>query len=327
MTLPNPAPGNTTPSAAAPTMAGNGAPLVELTNTTRWYGNVVAVNDITMTLGPGVTGLLGPNGAGKSTLLHMMSGFLEPSRGTVTIGGVAPWRNPEIFRTVGLVPERDSVYAFLTAREFVTASAKLHKLPDPKAAAERALDMVELADAADRTIETYSKGMRQRAKVAAALVHDPAVLLLDEPFNGMDPRQRLHMMDLLHRLGRSGRIILFSSHILEEVERLADTVQVVVAGRLAASGDYRTIRRLMTNRPHVFVVRTTNDRALAQALIASPAVQGVTLTATGLEVHAGDHGTFTRELAALSRAAGIGLREVLPADESLESVFAYLVGA
>ncbi len=300
---------------------------IRLTNTTRWYGNVVAVNDITMTLGAGVTGLLGPNGAGKSTLLHMISGFLEPSRGEITIGGVAPWRNPDIFRTVGLVPERDSVYAFLTAREFVTASAKLHKLPDPKAAAERALAMVELADAADRTIDTYSKGMRQRAKVAAALVHNPQVLLLDEPFNGMDPRQRLHMMDLLRGLGQSGRVILFSSHILEEVERLADTVQVVVAGRLAASGDYRTIRRLMTNRPHVFVVRTTDDRVLAQALIGSPAVQGVNLTKTGLEVHAGDHGTFTRQLARVSRDAGVGLREVIPADESLESVFAYLVGA
>jgi len=322
--LPAPMPA---PAPSAPPTAPYGPPLVELTHTTRWYGNVVAVNDITMTLGPGVTGLLGPNGAGKSTLLHMVAGFLGPSRGTVTIGGVAPWRNPDIFRTVGLVPERDSVYAFLTAREFVTASAKLHKLPRPKEAAERALEMVELTDAADRTIDTYSKGMRQRAKVAAALVHDPRVLLLDEPFNGMDPRQRLHMMDLLRRLGRSGRIILFSSHILEEVERLADTVQVVVAGRLAASGDYRTIRRLMTNRPHVFVVRTTDDRALAQALIASPAVQGVNLTRTGLEVHAGDHGSFTRQLAHISRDAGVGLREVIPADESLESVFAYLVGA
>jgi ABC-2 type transport system ATP-binding protein len=312
------------PAPATPATATN---TVELTNTTRWYGNVVAVNDITMTIGPGVTGLLGPNGAGKSTLLHMISGFLAPSRGTVTVGGVAPWRNPDIFRTVGLVPERDSVYAFLTAREFVTASAKLHRLPDPEAATRRALDMVELVEVADRPIDTYSKGLRQRAKVAAALVHDPAVLLLDEPFNGMDPRQRLHMMDLLKRLGGEGRVILFSSHILEEVERLADTVQVVVAGRLAASGDYRSIRRLMTTRPHVFVLRTTDDRALAKALIESPAVQGVELTRGGLEVHASDHGTFTRQLARISRDAGVGLREVIPADESLESVFAYLVGA
>jgi ABC-2 type transport system ATP-binding protein len=153
------------------------------------------------------------------------------------------------------------------------------------------------------------------------------VLLLDEPFNGMDPRQRLHMMDLLRELGGSGRTILFSSHILEEVERLADTVQVVVAGRLAASGDYRTIRRLMTTRPHVFLLRSTDDRELARVLMASPAVQGVALTKDGLEVRASDHGTFTRGLAGSCRTAGISLREVIPSDESLESVFAYLVGA
>ena len=314
-------------SATAPQGAATGAAIVSFDHVTHWYGNVVAVNDISLELGPGVTGLLGPNGAGKSTILHLLSGFLSPSRGSVTIGGKSPWRNPDIFRMVGLVPERDSVYAFLTAREFVIASAKLHQLPDPKAAAERALELVEMTDAADRAIQTYSKGMRQRAKVAAALVHDPQVLLLDEPFNGMDPRQRLHMMDLLRNLGSSGRTILFSSHILEEVEKLAETVQVVVTGRLAASGDYRTIRRLMTNRPHVFVVRSTDDRALAQVLISSPAVQGVSLTKDGLEVHAGDHGTFTRQLAKVSRSAGIGLREVIPSDESLESVFAYLVGA
>jgi ABC-2 type transport system ATP-binding protein len=314
-------------NATAPSDAVAGPVVVSFDHVTHWYGNVVAVNDISLELGPGVTGLLGPNGAGKSTILHLLAGFLSPSRGSVTIGGVSPWRNPDIFHTVGLVPERDSVYAFLTAREFVTASAKLHKVPEPKAAAERALRLVEMTDAADRPIQTYSKGMRQRAKVAAALVHDPKVLLLDEPFNGMDPRQRMHMMDLLRELGGNGRTILFSSHILEEVEKLADTVQVVVTGRLAASGDYRTIRRLMTTRPHVFMLRSTDDRALAQVLISSPAVQGVSLAADGLVVHASDHGTFTRELAKASRAAGIGLREVIPSDESLESVFAYLVGA
>ncbi len=314
------------PAARTPAAAESPA-IIRFDHVTHWYGNVVAVNDITLELGPGVTGLLGPNGAGKSTILHLLSGFLSPSRGAVTIGGVTPWRHPAIFDTVGLVPERDSVYAFLTAREFVLASAKLHKLADPKGAAERALELVEMSSAADRPIQTYSKGMRQRAKVAAALVHDPKVLLLDEPFNGMDPRQRLHMMDLLRDLGQHGRTILFSSHILEEVERLADTVQVVVAGRLAASGDYRTIRRLMTTRPHVFLLRSTDDRALATVLMASPAVQGVALTKEGLEVRASDHGTFTRELARACRDAAIGLREVIPSDESLESVFAYLVGA
>jgi ABC-2 type transport system ATP-binding protein len=298
---------------------------IELRNVSRWYGNVVAVNDVTMTIGPGVTGLLGPNGAGKSTLLHLIAGFLAPSRGELTIGGTAAWRNPEIYRTVGLVPERDSVYAFLTGEEFVLATARLHRLADPQAATRRAIAIVDMEQAQDRRISTYSKGMRQRIKVAGALVHDPQVLLLDEPFNGMDPRQRLHMMDLLAKLGAEGRTILLSSHILEEVEQLAGTIQVIVAGRLAASGDFRAIRRLMTSRPHVFLVRTSDDRLLGAALIGSPAVTGVELTRGGLQVRASDYGTFSRELAGIARAQGIRLRELLPEDESLESVFAYLV--
>jgi ABC-2 type transport system ATP-binding protein len=302
-----------------------GMNAIELRNVTRWYGNVVAVNDITMTIGPGVTGLLGPNGAGKSTVLHLIAGFLAPSRGELTVGGVPSWRNPEIYRTVGLVPERDSVYAFLTGEEFVLATARLHQLADPAAATRRAIAIVDMAQAQDRKISTYSKGMRQRIKVAAALVHDPQVLLLDEPFNGMDPRQRLHMMDLLTKLGAEGRTILLSSHILEEVEQLAGTIQVIVSGRLAASGDFRAIRRLMTSRPHVFLVRTSDDRRLGAALIGRPAVTGVEVTGNGLQVRAADYGAFSRELAALTRDEGIRLRELLPEDESLESVFAYLV--
>jgi ABC-2 type transport system ATP-binding protein len=300
---------------------------IELTDVSRWYGNVVAVNDVTMTIGPGVTGLLGPNGAGKSTIIHMISGFLQPSRGELTVGGTASWRNPDIYRTIGLVPERDSVYAFLTGADFVRATAKLHRLADIGGAARRAIDMVDMAGAADRRIATYSKGMRQRIKVAAALVHDPGVLLLDEPFNGMDPRQRLHMMDLLDKLGADGRTILFSSHILEEVERLSGTIQVVVAGRLAASGDFRAIRRLMTSRPHVFGVRSSNDRLLAATLIGRPAVTGVEVTAKGLQVRASDYGAFGREIAVLAREHDIRLLELLPADESLESVFAYLLAS
>jgi ABC-2 type transport system ATP-binding protein len=300
---------------------------IELRGVTRWYGNVVAVNDITMSIGAGVTGLLGPNGAGKSTVLHLIAGFLAPSRGELTVAGERTWRNPDLFRKVGLVPERDSVYSFLTGAEFVTATARLHKLARPQAAAARAIAMVELGEAQDRRISTYSKGMRQRIKVAAALVHDPEVVLLDEPFNGMDPRQRLHMMDLLHEQGAGGRVILLSSHVLEEVERLSGTIQVIVGGRLAASGDFRAIRRLMTSRPHVFLVRSSDDRRLGAALIGSPAVSGVELTPRGLQVRAADYGTFARQIAAVTRDCGIRLREVLPADESLESVFAYLLAS
>jgi ABC-2 type transport system ATP-binding protein len=300
---------------------------IEVAGVSRWYGNVVAVNDITMSIGPGVTGLLGPNGAGKTTLLHMMAGFLPPSRGEISIGGKATWRNPEMFRAVALVPERDSVYAFLTGEEFVLATARLHELPDPQAAARAAIEMVEMTDAQDRRISTYSKGMRQRIKVAAALVHDPEIVLLDEPFNGMDPRQRLQMMDLLHAQGGKGKVIVFSSHILEEVERLSGTIQVIIGGRLAASGDFRAIRRLMTNRPHVFVVRSSDDRSLGAVLIGRQAIRAVELTPAGLQVLASDYGTFTRELAGLSRDHGIRLTEVLPADESLESVFTYLLAS
>jgi ABC-2 type transport system ATP-binding protein len=296
---------------------------IELRSVSRWYGNVVAVNDVTMSIGPGVTGLLGPNGAGKSTIMHMIAGFLPPSRGELTIGGKASWRDPSVYRQVGLVPERDSVYAFLTGEQFVLSTAKLHELPDPAAAAARAIALLDMADAADRKIATYSKGMRQRIKVAAALVHDPEVLLLD-------PRQRLHMMDLLDKLGSEGRTILFSSHILEEVERLSGTIQVVVAGRLAASGDFRAIRRLMTSRPHVFTVRSSDDRLLASVLIGGtltgrPAVTAVELTRAGLQVRTSDYGAFCRDIAVVTRDHGIRLREVLSADESLESVFAYLV--
>jgi ABC-2 type transport system ATP-binding protein len=300
---------------------------IELRGVTRWYGNVVAVNDITMSIGPGVTGLLGPNGAGKSTVLHLIAGFLAPSRGELTVAGEQTWRNPGLFRKVGLVPERDSVYSFLTGAEFVGATARLHRLASPDAAARRAIETLEMTDAQDRRIATYSKGMRQRIKVAAALVHDPEVILLDEPFNGMDPRQRLHMLDLLHDQGQQGRVILLSSHILEEVERLSGTIQVIVGGRLAASGDFRAIRRLMTSRPHVFLVRSSDDRLLGSALIGSPAVSGVELTPRGLQVRASDYGTFTRQIAALTRERGIRLRELLPADESLESVFAYLLAS
>ena len=302
--------------------------VIQLSNVSRWYGNVVAVNDITMSIGPGVTGLLGPNGAGKSTIMHMIAGFLAPSKGTLTVGGKPSWQNPGIYKNLGLVPERDSVYAFLTGEQFVRSTARLHKLPDEDAATRRALEMTDMSAAQDRRISTYSKGMRQRIKVAAALVHDPEILLLDEPFNGMDPRQRLHMMDLLAKLGAEGRVILFSSHILEEVEKLSGTIQVMVAGRLAASGDFRAIRRLMTSRPHVFNVRSSDDRRLAAVLVGRPYTSAVELSGSGgLQVRTSDFGAFCAQIAVLSRDHGIGLRELLPTDESLESVFGYLISS
>jgi ABC-2 type transport system ATP-binding protein len=311
------------PSADAP--ADQPTAAIVLDGVSRWYGPVVAVNDITFALAPGITGLLGPNGAGKTTILHMLAGLLRPSSGRVLIGGTPAWRNPSVYQFVGLVPEREAVHPFLTGREFVEMAARLHKLPDPKAAAAEVIRIVELDAAADRAVGGYSKGMRQRTKIAAALVHEPSILLLDEPFNGMDPRQRLHMMDLLESMADAGRTILFSSHILEEVERIADGVLVIVAGRLAAAGDFREIRRLMTDRPHTFVVRSSDDRRLAAAFMAEPAVFGAELRDGHLTVRVQEFAGFTRAVARVARDASVSLFEVAPTDDSLESVFAYLV--
>jgi ABC-2 type transport system ATP-binding protein len=302
---------------------------LSIDHVSRWFGNVVAVNDITMTIGPGVTGLLGPNGAGKSTLINMMGGFLAPSTGSVTLDGAVIWRNEQVYRQIGIVPEREAMYDFLTAREFVVANAELHGLPNPGEAARKALATVEMEYAQDRKVATYSKGMRQRVKMASALVHEPDVLLLDEPFNGMDPRQRLQLMDLLRQMGADGRTVLFSSHILEEVEQLASHIEVVVAGRHAASGDFRKIRRLMTDRPHRYLVRSSDDRALASALIADASTAGIELDwqEKALRIQAIDFGGFTELLPRVAREHGIRLYTVSPSDESLESVFSYLVTA
>jgi ABC-2 type transport system ATP-binding protein len=311
--------------AAPPAAAEASPPAVELRHVARWYGNVVAVNDVSFALGPGVTGLLGPNGAGKTTLLHMLAGFLAPSAGEVLILGRRPHRDPGVYRQIGLVPEREAVYPFLTGLDYVRFNARLQGVPDADRAALEAIRRVGLEDAMNRAIGTYSKGMRQRVKVAGALVHDPQVLLLDEPFNGMDPRQRIAMMDLLGQLAEAGRTILFSSHILEEVERVGTQILVMVAGRLAASGDFHAIRALMTDRPHMITIRSSDDRKLATILMGDPAVFAVELTPAGCLVQTAQLGPFRRLIAGASRAAGVRITDVFSEDESLEKVFEYLV--
>jgi ABC-2 type transport system ATP-binding protein len=300
-------------------------PVISLDKTSRWFGNIVAVSDVSFSVGPGIVGLLGPNGAGKSTILQMVAGFLRPSSGSVLVRGRSPWRNAEIFRYTGLVPEREAIYPFLTGYEFVLLNARLHKLPNAREATARAIRTVELEEAQHRATGGYSKGMKQRVKLATALVHDPPLLLLDEPFNGVDPAQRLHMMDILRELAGAGATVVFSSHILEEVERLADNVLVIVSGRLAASGDFRRIRRLMTDRPHTFVIRSSDNRRLAAALIEMQSVRGVELIDGGLSVRASDFGAFTLGVPLVARDTGVTLHEFVPADQSLESVFSYLV--
>lgn len=302
------------------------AAVLEVVNVSRWYGNLVAVNDISFSLAPGITGLLGPNGAGKSTLLHMMSGFLQPSAGTITIAGMPTWRNHgALYERMGLVAEREAVYPFLSGHDFVLLNARLHHLSDPEAATRRALERVGMEAFEKRQVGTYSKGMKQRVKVASAIVHEPRVLLLDEPFNGTDPTQRLQMMALLRKMAAEGCTIVFSSHILDEVERLAEQVLVIVSGRLAASGDFRAIRRLMTDRPHSFTVSSNDNRRFAQALVGDPTVLAVEFAGERLNVRTSQFAEFIHAAPRIARAENITIQELLPTDESLESVFSYLV--
>jgi ABC-2 type transport system ATP-binding protein len=290
-----------------------------------WYGDVVAVNDVTCSIDAGITGLLGPNGAGKSTMLQMAAGLLAPSSGTVCVFGASSLARPSIFRHVALVPEREALPSMLSARAFVEARAVLLGLRDPKMAALRALTTMEMDTVADRKVGGFSKGMRQRTKLAAALVHEPTLLLLDEPFNGLDPRQRMHMMRLLEERAGEGTAVLLSSHILEEIEGVASRILVMLSGRLAANGDPRMLRRMMTDRPHTVRIRSTNDRALASALLSSPTVMGVDVEVDALLVRAADYTGFAHHVGVVAQQAAITLLEVQPTDESLEHVFAYLV--
>ena len=299
--------------------------VLAFAHVSRWFGDVVAVNDISATVEPGITGLLGPNGAGKTTLLQLAAGLLEPSSGEVRVAGRAPFGDVACYAQVALVPESEAVPEMLTPRQFVRTRAALLGMAHPKGAADQALERVQLVDVADRPLGGFSKGMKQRAKLAAALVHEPTLVLLDEPFNGLDPRQRAQMMALLNAQAASGTAVVFSSHILEEVEGVASRVLVMVAGRLAASGDHRELRRLMTDRPHTVHVWSTNDRALAGALATNESVESVSLADGRLTVRCTDYAALSRLLPREARSREIALLEVRPADESLEHVFSYLV--
>jgi ABC-2 type transport system ATP-binding protein len=310
---------------SAPSVSLGATPLV-FDHVSHWYGEVVAVNDVTAEVQAGITGLLGPNGAGKTTLLQLAAGLMGPSGGAVRVFGASPVRNPEIFRHVALVPEREALPGMLSARAFVEARATLLGLRDPRAAARAALEMVEMDTVADRAVSGFSKGMRQRTKLAAALVQQPRLVLLDEPFNGLDPRQRLHMMHLLEARAAEGTAVLLSSHILEEIEGVASRILVMIAGRLAASGDHRTLRRLMTDRPHSVRIRASNVRALAAQLVVQAPVVSVEVDgADALTVRTTDYTAFSRLLVQSARGAVVTLYDVQPTDESLEHVFAYLV--
>jgi ABC-2 type transport system ATP-binding protein len=299
---------------------------ISVASVSKWYGSVVAVNDVSFDVHPGVTGLLGPNGAGKTTILQMMAGLAAPSEGELTILGQPVRGNPYIYRRIGVMSAHEAVYNFFTGREFVELSAQLQGIENVESHVKWAIDMVNLADAQDRKMGTYSRGMRQRMRLAATIVHDPEVLILDEPLNGTDPRQRLEFHDLMRRLGDEGRTILISSHILEEVETLADTILLLVSGKLAAAGDFRAIREKMDERPFKVRVVASEPRVMAAELVKLEAIDSVSVDEDGsLVVLSRNVGVLQRSVAQIARDQNVRLFRVDPLDDSLESVFSYVV--
>jgi ABC-2 type transport system ATP-binding protein len=301
-------------------------PIIRVDGVSRWFGSGVAVSDVSFTISQGITGLLGPNGAGKTTLMRMITGLAATSNGTITMFGQPVRDNPPLYRRIGVMSEHETVYGFMKGREFVSMMGRLRGVQDLDAATDRAIALVDLADAQHRAMDTYSRGMRQRMRLAATLVHDPEVLILDEPLNGADPRQRVHFQHLLRQLASEGRTIVLSSHILEEVEQLAETVLLIVNGKLAASGGFRAIRAALNQRPYHVRVMCDDPRRLASAIVGLPSVDAVNVDPDGaLVVLSRNVLDLQIELPRLAQAASIRLRRVEPLDDSLESVFGYLV--
>jgi ABC-2 type transport system ATP-binding protein len=300
---------------------------LEYVRASRWYGPVIALNDVTTTVGPGVTGLLGPNGAGKSTFLKLAAGQLAPSQGEVRVLGQPAWGSPELFHRVGVCPEADAFWEGLTGLQFLTALLRLTGFDDAECRrrADHALEQVALTEARDRKIGGYSKGMRQRIKMAQSLSHDPQVLLLDEPLSGMDPVNRRRIVDLVKKLGREGRTVLVSSHILHEVEAMTRRVLLIHNGRILAEGDVREIRDLMDEHPHTVALRARDPRALARAVVGAPHVLSLTFGAEGEWVTVQTARPDEFYSAVVDAAVEAGVSEVYSPDENLESVFKYLV--
>ena len=304
------------------------SPVIRVSGVSRWFGSVVAASDVTFDVTPGITGLLGPNGAGKTTLLRMMTGLADVSSGRITVFGEPVRDNPPLYERIGVMSEHETVYGFMKGREFVRMMGKLRGIANLEEAVDRAIELVDLADAQHRPMGTYSRGMRQRMRLAGTLVHDPELLILDEPLNGADPRQRVHFKRLLQRLASEGRTIVLSSHILEEVEELADTVLLIVNGKLAASGEFHAIRAALNHRAYHVRVICSDPRKLAAAAVGLPSVDAVHVDPDGAVLVLSRNVLDVQiELPRLAQAGGISLRRVEPLDDSLESVFGYLVEA
>lgn len=300
---------------------------IQLTAASRWYGQVIGLNDVTCTVGAGVTALLGMNGAGKSTMMRLITGQLRPTTGDVLVYGEAPFANPDVYRHLGYCPEIDNFYEHMTGRRFVYHLARLNGFDHGKAKrrTEEVIGAVGMTDRCDRKIAGYSKGMRQRIKLAQAMLNDPDIILLDEPLNGLDPVARREYIDLLHRLAEGGKTILVSSHILHEVEQMTRSILLLHRGRLLASGDLKVIRELLDKYPHRVRVETSQNRELAQHLLGLPYVISVQVIRDGLELQTREPNQFYDALTSILLETGLQVRQFKSPDNNLESIFRYLV--
>jgi ABC-2 type transport system ATP-binding protein len=304
------------------------AAIVAAEHVSKWYGQVIGLNDVTATVPAGITGLLGPNGAGKSTFMKLITGQLKPSKGIVKVLGESIWRNPRLYFQIGFCPEQDAFYDRMTGLEWVSALVRLNGLSESQAdaAAKRALDAVDLMDAADKKIGAYSKGMRQRVKLAQAIVHDPALLILDEPLSGMDPLARRKSMRLIRDWAREGKSIIVSSHILHEIESMTGNILLINNGRILAEGDVHQIRELIDEHPHTVYVRADDPRALARDFLTRADVRSLRFEDGAVVIETGKPDAFYARLTDLAASGEYGaIDEVTSPDDNLQAVFQYLV--
>ena len=305
----------------------SGAPIVEATQLSKWYGQVSGLNDVSVKVPGGVTGLLGPNGAGKSTFMKLMTGQLKPSKGTIRVLGEPIWGNPDLFFRIGFCPEQDAFYDRMTGLEWLTALVRLNGFTEKEAgdAARRALDTVDLMEAANKKIAGYSKGMRQRVKLAQAIIHDPELLVLDEPLAGMDPIGRRHTIRLIREWGREGRSVLVSSHILHEIEAMTPNILLINNGRILAEGDVHQIRELIDEHPHTVYVKAADPRGIAREFLAHADVLSLRFESGAVVVETAKPDAFYTRLTEMAAADGFEITEVTSPDDNLQAVFQYLV--
>ena len=303
-------------------------PIVAADHLSKWYGQVIGLNDVSLAVPPGITGLLGPNGAGKSTFMKLITGQLKPSKGDIKVLGEPIWRNPALYFRIGFCPEQDAFYERMTGLEWLTALVRLNGVGDRQAAemAHRALETVDLLDAAGKKIGAYSKGMRQRLKMAQALAHEPDLLILDEPLGGMDPIARRKVIRMIKAWGRAGRSIIVSSHILHEIESMTPNILLINQGRILAEGNVHQIRDLIDEHPHMVYIKAEQPRALARQFLAHDDVLSLKFEDEAVVVQTARPDAFYARLTALAASGELGtIYEVTSPDDNLQAVFEYLV--